>query len=503
MTSLGVHRLSRGIGTVTAIVVTAAVLTGTALAPVGASPAGSAWTNLVPRGILDLGATLTRAPAQQIFPAHTGGLTTRVSVASDGTEADLDSFRSVISADGRFVAFESEACNLAPGVFSARTEIFLHDRVTGVTTQVNVASDGTQGNAGADSPSISGDGRYVAFPSGADNLVPNDTNDSVDVFVRDTLLGLTTRVSVASDGTEGNGISGRPSISADGRYVAFHSDAGNLVPGDTNNSVDVFVHDRQTGETTRVSLTTGGIQGNMSSIAPAISADGRIVAFTSFANNLVPGDTNNRGDVFAHDRLTGETTRVSVDSGGGQSNDTSERPSISADGRFVAFESDASNLVSGDTNGRKDVFVHDRQTGQTTRVSVSGDGAQGNHMSQTGAISGDGRYVTFHSWASNLVPEDTNNTVDVFVHDRQTAETVRVNVSSEGAQANEFSQAGSISADGSHVTFSSLASNLVPGDTNGVADIFVHDRRYLRHELDIIAGPAGHPNPVVSGGSVA
>ncbi len=242
----------------------------------------------------------------------------------------------------------------------------------------------------------------------------------------------TTRVSVNSTGAQGNGHSAYPSISADGRFVAFASGASNLVPGDTG-YWDVFVHDRQTGTTTRVSVSSTGTQSNDNSGDPSISADGLYVAFTSSAQNLIPGDTNGRADVFVHDRQTGTTTRVSVNSTGTQGDFNSWRPAISANGRYVAFISDATTLVPGDTNGRADVFVHDRQTGATTRVSVSSAGIQGDGFvegSSTPSISADGRFVAFASGASNLVPGDTNNQKDVFVHDRQTGATTRVSVSS-------------------------------------------------------------------------
>ena len=209
-------------------------------------------------------------------------------------------------------------------------------------------------------------------------------------------VGDTMRVSLASDGTQGNGGSGYPSISTDGRYVAFYSGASNLVSGDTNNKGDVFVHDQQSGQTERVSVASDGTQGIGDSLDPSISADGRYVAFSSWANNLVSGDTNIKPDVFVYDRQSEQTTRVSVTSDGTQGNGYSERPSISADGRYVAFDSIASNLVSGDT-GHEDVFVHDLQSGQTERVSVASDGTQGNDDSWYPSISADGRYVAFYS----------------------------------------------------------------------------------------------------------
>ena len=226
-----------------------------------------------------------------------------------------------------------------------------------------------------------------------------------------------TRVSVDSAGNQGNRDSYSPSISADGRFVAFTSLASNIVPGDTNNTFDIFVRDRLTNTTTRVSVDSAGNQGNSFSNSPSISADGRFVAFTSEASNIVPGDTNSKPDIFVRDRLTNTTTRVSVDSAGNQGNDGSNSPSISADGRFVAFNSDASNLVPEDTNGYRDIFVRDTLTNTTTLVSVDSAGNQGNFFSFTPSISADGRFVAFSSFASNIVPGDTNNTDDIFVVD--------------------------------------------------------------------------------------
>ena len=234
-------------------------------------------------------------------------------------------------------------------------------------TRVSVDSAGNQGNQGPgylSYASISPDGRFVAFESPASNLVPGDTNSSLDIFVRDTLTNTTTRVSVDSAGNQGLGHSASPSISADGRFVAFYSDATNLVPGDTNNAKDIFVRDTLTNTTSRVSVDSAGNQANEDSENGSISADGRFVAFDSFATNLVPGDnTNNANDIFVRDTLTNTTTRVSVDSAGNQGNSGSYSASISADGRRVAFDSYSSNLVPGDTNNTLDLFVSD--TGNT------------------------------------------------------------------------------------------------------------------------------------------
>jgi Tol biopolymer transport system component len=299
----------------------------------------------------------------------------------------------------------------------------------------------------------------VAFFSVASNLVPGDTNGVPDVFVRDRTTHTTTRVSVSSTGG-GGGVAEdfgkRISISADGRFVAFSSFNSDLVPGDTNQFSDVFVRDRQTHTTRRVSVSSSGAQGDEDSLQPSMSADGRFVAFASGASNLVPGDTDfDETDVFVRDRTTHTTTRVSVSSTGAQGDDFSVDPSISADGRFVAFLSSADNLVPADTNGANDIFVRDRTTHTTTRVSVSSTGGQGNDSSRDPSISADGRFVAFSS---------TNFGGGVFVRDRTTHTTTLVSVSG-------FQQ--SISADGRFVAFASEASNLVPGDTNDHFDVFV------------------------------
>jgi len=406
------------------------------------------------------------------------GTTERVSVDSTGNEGNGDSVSPTISGDGRYVAFSSWASNLVPSDTNYSDDVFVHDRQTGATERVSVDSAGGQSNGDSGWPVISGDGRYVAFGSGASNLISGDTSGLWDVFVHDRQTGATERVSVDSAGNQASGTypgSLGPAISRDGRYVAFESRATNLVPDDTNGTQDVFVHDRQTGITERVSVDNTGNQGDGWSQRSAISADGRYVAFMSMASNLVPDDTNGGDDIFVHDRQTGITERVSVDSSGNQGNDGSFSPAVSGDGRYVALESRASNLVPDDTNGGDDIFVHDRQTGITERVSVDSSGNQGNDGSFSPAVSGDGRYVAFESRASNLVPCDANGDGDVFVHDRQAGGTERLSVDSAGSQGDYQSLWPAISADGRYVAFMSGASNLVPGDANCWSDVFVRE----------------------------
>ncbi len=418
--------------------------------------------------------------------AAVGDTTRRVSVSSTEAQGNGVSVDPTISSDGRYVAFTSIATNLVPGDTNRSDDVFVRDRKLGITRRVSVSSTETQGHASSAGPAISADGRYVAFGSEASNLVPGDTNGSQDVFVRDRKLGTTGRVSVSGTENEGNDDVnfGPPAISADGRYVAFGSEASNLVPGDTNGSRDVFVRDRKLGTTGRVSVsgTEAQANGDVSFGSPAMSSDGRYVSFVSEASNLVPGDTNRSRDVFVRDRKLGTTGRVSLSGTETQGNGDVdfEAPAISSAGRYVSFGSAASNLVPGDTNDTSDVFVRDRELGTTRRVSVSSTGAQGNRGSGDPAISSAGRYVSFRSDASNLVAGDTAGAVDVFVRDRKLGTTRRVSVSSTGAQGNSFSFEPAISSRGRYVSFSSDASNLVAGDTNGAFEVFVRIRGATR-----------------------
>jgi Ca2+-binding RTX toxin-like protein len=428
---------------------------------------------------------------------------TPISVDSAGNQGNRDSYNPSISADGRFVAFYSQASNIVPGDTNNSYDTFVRDTLTNTTTLVSLDSAGNQGNSDSYSASISADGRFVAFSSEASNIVPGDTNNYADIFVRDRLTNTTTRVSVDSAGNLGNRDSYSPSISADGRFVAFYSEASKLVPGDTDENGDIFVRDRLTNTTTPVSVNSAGNQTSSESNFPSISADGRFVAFESFGSDLVPGDINYDTetavrDIFVRDRLTNTTTRVSVDSAGNQAYRSSEGPSISADGRFVAFSSEASNIVPGDTNSSQDVFVRDRLTNTTTRVSVNSAGNQGNSDSDSASISADGRFVAFTSRASNIVPGDTNNSYDLFVRDTLTNTTTRVSVDSAGNQGNFESGSPSISADGRFVAFTSRASNIVPGQTNNTQNIFVADTirtpNVLNGTANVINGTPGNDN---------
>ena len=404
----------------------------------------------------------------------------RVSVASGGSQANGSSEAPSISSDGGIVAFISNAANLVAGDTNSAADVFVRDLDTGITQRVSVASAGTQANDDAFTLALSADGRFVAFGSYATNLVADDTNAKIDVFIRDRDTGTTERVSVTSLGVQADNESFSPAISSDGRYVAFRSEATNLVLIDTNNSSDIFVHDRLTGLTERVSVASDGTQANGDSISPAISSDGRFVAFSSKASNLVVDDTNNKVDIFLHDRQTDTTERIvgpaEFDTGSGI---LIVSPAISPDGGFLGFRSNANDLVAGDTNNSFDTFLVDSDTLNAERISVSSSEVEGNSDSSQPSISSNNRYAVFSSIATNLVLQDTNGSEDVFVRDRDLGQTRRVSFAFDGSEGDDDSFSAVISADGRFVVFTSLAENLVATDTNGVSDIFVMPNPFL------------------------
>jgi Tol biopolymer transport system component len=391
-------------------------------------------------------------------PALAQYSTTRVSVSSTEAQATDNSYNPSISADGRYVAFLSLASDLVPGDTNAHTDVFVRDRQTGTTERVNLGPNSVEANGDSFYPSISGNGRFVAFGSLASNLVANDTKGSYDIFVRDRQTSTTTRVSVASGGIQSAGGSYQAVISANGRYVAFLSTAADLVPADTNGYQDVFLHDRETGTTTRVNVSTAGAQANNHAFDPSISADGQVIVWDSPASNLVTGDSNNTYDVFVRDVKAGTTTRASVANGNIQANNASYDPSVSGDGRFVTFTSAATNLVAGGLPG---LYIRDLKDGTTAGL-VTGAGSPG-----AGRISGTGRHVCF------LQASTTGPGSDLFLLDRETDTKTRLNLSPNGDPSNGTALYCSINVDGTAVAYHSPATNLVVGDTNNKYDIFV------------------------------
>jgi putative cell wall-binding protein/Tol biopolymer transport system component len=347
---------------------------------------------------------------------------------------------------------------------------------------VSVDSAGNQGDRGAAEPAVSMDGRYVAFRARAE-LADIDNDDERAIYLRDTVDDTTVLVSVNEDGDAGgNGHSYDPAVSADGRYVAFESNASDLVATDGNSDRDIFVRDMQTGTTTLVSVNDAGTDsGNSDSYDAAISADGRYVAFESDASDLVPSDPNgSTTDIFIRDMQTGTTTLVSWDKDGNASNNDSEDPSLCMSGRFVAFESSASDLVENDTNNEWDVFLVDTQTNTTTRVSVASDGTQGDDGSFNASVSAGGLHVAFDSYANNLSAADTNadddGDRDVFVRDTQAGTTTLITPTPEGAgqRGSRLTSRRALSLDGNYLAFISGEGH-VPEDTNSEQDFYVAD----------------------------
>lgn len=397
------------------------------------------------------------------------------SAEAEGNGASLFEAAS-ISADGRYVAFASDATDLVAGDTNGKTDIFLRDLLLGTTEIVSRATGGAGdlGDGASRNPSISSDGRMIAFESDAINLVPGDGNLLTDIFIRDRNQDLTTLVSIIPAGGSGNGRSTEPSLSADGGSVAFQSDATDLVTGDTNSATDIFV---RTGSTTTLASRESGefsTLGDGPSTYPSISGDGLWASFQTNATNL-GSDGDPTSDIYVRELVTPfDTILVSRSSGpfGNKGNNASTNAVLSLDGRFIAFQSAATNLDPGDTTGSSDIFVRDRLLKNTGIVSIHTSGAQGSGECEFPAISGDGRYVAFETSGTSLVNGDTNNSQDIFLRDRTASVTSRVSVATFGTEANNDSQRPALSGDGRYVVFWSIADNLAGDDTNGVGDIF-------------------------------
>ena len=416
--------------------------------------------------------------------------TIRISYAMAGeVETNFDSITPAVSGDGRYVVFRSGANNLVSGDDNGNWDIFVRDTQTGVMSLASAKQDGTVGDNASIKPAISADGQYVAFASLASNLVADDTGGYWDIFVKELQTGLITRVSTSSSGVQGNNHSESViGISADGRFVVFKSDASNLVGDDNNSTSDIFIKDRLTNETTRVSVSSAGDEANSLSMHPAVSGGGDFAVFRSIADNLATPYADG-WHVFVHDVQTGLTGRVSSSSAGAPADATSDWPVINASGRFVAFTSRATNLVPDHTGLFNDVLVKDLVTNSTTLVSTNTNGDQGDNHSNSyttsvPSISADGRYVVFESSAANLVNVDDNAALDIFVKDRYTNQTARLSTSSAGLQAGGNSMNPALSTDGRFVVFESAASDLVSDDANAFHDIFRADNLLFVPDTD-------------------
>jgi flagellin-like hook-associated protein FlgL len=396
------------------------------------------------------------------------GDTIRISTDSNGTQRTSGATFAAaakVTANGEFVGFSLDANQLVSNDTNGQFDVYVKNLATG---NIELASQNITGGVGTGYSAfsdISADGRYVVFYSNSNNMVQNETNNQFDVFVRDLFTDSTRLVNYSpTTNTAGNSGSTSARISADGRYVFFDSTSSDLVIGDTNSNTDVFRKDLFTGVLDRVSTVS------------SVSADGRYVLFVSNSNNIISG-VGPTHQVYMKDLSSDRTTLISSTSAGVQGNALSSRSAISDDGKYVAFGSTATNLVSGDTNAAEDVFLKNLTTGATTLISSSAAGVQGNGVSTLRSISADGRYVVFESAASNLVSGDTNGQVDVFRKDTTTGEIVRVSTASSGVESsgNTGIFGASISADGRKVAFISSATNLISNDTNSSIDVFVRD----------------------------
>lgn len=414
--------------------------------------------------------------------------TQRVSVSDLEAEANANSeiaayadgatpaSTTALSTDGSVVAFASDATNLISPTADNNgcTDIFLRTPLAGTTQRVSISNLAAQANDCSRDPSISGDATRVAFTSDATNLISptGDSNGCSDVFLRNLTLVTTQRVSLTNAGAQANDCSQNPALSADGNVIAFESWATNLTTPAPNGNLHIFVRNLTGATTTQVTKTSGGVQANNDSWDPAVSSDGRYVAYESRATNLGTTDTNGARDIYLTDTSTGAITRVSVGAAAAEGDGASRHAGLSSDGRWVVFESDATNFVANDTNGTTDVFLHDTLTNTTQRVSVRTNGTQGKGASYDPQISADGRFVIFTSDAPNLVAGDANGTSDVFLHDMLTGYTTRLSVDSGWNEGGNASYYPAISPDHTVVAFTSDAGNLVAGDLLGNTDVF-------------------------------
>ena len=395
---------------------------------------------------------------------------------------------SSLSGDGRYLALT--------GTSGFLPHIFLYDRYTGTSRDLTPLAN----NVGI-APEISANGQYVVFRSSASNLVTDDSNGIVaDIFIHDVRTHKTSLISKASDGEQGNDLSHFAAISGDGQSVAFSSAATNLVANDTNNASDVFMRNRKTGKTIRISVSSTGAQADtgVSNGIVDISGDGRYVVFSSFSNNLTPGDSSSE-DIFLRDTQSGVTTRISQPVRATGFDGGSKQPAISTDGRFIVFSSGSSKLVADDTDDlNADIFVYDRTNKKNVKITKNADGS-----SIMPTISASGRFVGFMSQASNLVADDTNGAWDTFIHDRQTGKTSRINVTAQNLQSTGDSlllQARpDISADGRFMSFESAAKDLTADDADNVTDVFLRDTLSNKQKSADIRLTVSAPNTALQG----
>lgn len=426
---------------------------------------------------------------EPVIVGGSGNDTELISVGVGGTPANNNSIQSTISWDGKLVLFTSLATNLVPTDTNTAVDVFLRDRIAGTTERISRRPNGVQANDSSGGAMMNPIATLFTYYSFATNLVPSDTNGFSDVFVAqrdpDTAAITVARLSMGFAGDEANGDSFLSDLSDDGTRIVYDSVATNLIPADENTWSDVFLYDAGSDSTIKISISNNNTPGNDRSERPRIAADGSYAIFLSYANNLVTGDTNNEPDIFGVDLVTYQVTRVSVGTGGAQAN-LGARPAeyaISPDGRYIVFASDSTNLVTDDLNNAPDIFLHDRIANTTRLISVARNGTRANGGSYDPSISANGRFIAFNTIADNLYPNDTNGVGDGVVADRLTRLIQPVSVSYDGSALTSDSGTPQFSEDGLSVTFYSDADNLVISDTNEARDIFWRDFHSLIPKL--------------------
>ena len=457
------HRVRRGTAVAaTRMAAVAAILLFTSLTP--------------PRQTrVEAAAQPTASPNTQ--PPAISGALTLASAASDGTKGDGPSDVPSISASGTAVAFTSFATNFDPSDTDSANDVYVKDLTTGDVSLASTSGSGVKGNSGSGAPSIAGSGTTVAFESGSTNLDPGDTDNVLDIYVKDLTTGDLTLASTSDTGTKGIGQSLEPSLSKAGNRVAFSSDSSNLDPADTDGVFDIFVKKLVTGDIVLASITRGGVKGDATSSHADISPNGKRVAFDTTADNLNSGDADKTSDVYVKILGTGKLILASTSDAGVKGTGVSEDPSLSTKGTKVAFSS-SSNLDPGDRHTGFDVYVKNLSTGDIQLASTSDTGVNANGDSVNPVLSADGKRVAFASTATNLDPADTSNDWDVYVKDLVTGDISLASTSSDGVKGEgDFSLAGpsvSISGKGRFVAFDTLAS-LDSRDADSLPDTYVKE----------------------------
>ena len=449
-----------------------------------------------------LGLAAVASLAALLAPAAPAGATSQkkpvtglASVATNGATGNGASTGSALSTGGRFVAFDSSASNLVAGDANGKRDVFVRDTLAGTTVRVSVSTNGAAANGDSDQAAITFNGRFVAFRSAATNLVAGDTNGKADIFLRDLQKGTTVRASMAGNGAQlVGGDSSLPTVSGDGTEVLFQTDATNAVAGDANAKTDVYVRNLNAGFTERISVNGGEVALTAGATAPAMSSNGRYVVFDS-ATTQVFGDPDSSTDSFLRDRVLGTTEVVSVANDGSASNQPCQFPTVSDDGRYVAFQTAASGMsTSSDAVGETDAFVRDRTTATTKLVSLTDGDQPASGGGAVPQISADGTKVAFASDSPDIVSGDTNGASDLFLRDRSATTTVRTSLKTLGGQLTGLSFSGAISPDGTATSFSTLASDGYAPDQNSTFDVFV------RHTFEI--GPWSDSITAIGGSAI-